>query len=342
MIESNCLILPADLFKAIGGLDERFDEPGAGFANLDLFHRARVASPEPVIALVGEATFHQFHDGTTTNVSSETKDARVRYYHNRYIALHGKPYVGTDPMDLRTRGQIRNFSALYTRQRPASTARLGITNRIRPGSIPLHFDEYAQEYLQSAYVECGLHEETRWMGHNLGIAPADALQIQELLVRLRPDCVVAVNVRPGLLILMESVLRALAPPAPRIVAVGDVPYDPAFAALIRVPGAASDPETPARARHAAGTAECILVLFAPDEADLQPAHALRAFAGLVSLRSYIIFLGTSLGQPWLGYSRRWYRAAVQSLVEHANFVVDTQCTRQLVTTSPMGYLQRIE
>ncbi|MEI9987958.1 MAG: glycosyltransferase family A protein [Aliidongia sp.] len=66
MIESNCLFVSKDLYRDIGGMNEGFSEAGAGFANLDLFLRAGEASGEPIVALLGEASFHQFHGGTTT------------------------------------------------------------------------------------------------------------------------------------------------------------------------------------------------------------------------------------------------------------------------------------
>ena len=38
-IESNCLITTREVWDACGGYDERFDEPGAGLANIELFER---------------------------------------------------------------------------------------------------------------------------------------------------------------------------------------------------------------------------------------------------------------------------------------------------------------
>jgi hypothetical protein len=132
LIESNCLFLPTALYARIGGMNEAFAEPGAGYANLDLFKRAASAIDEPVVALIGEASFHQFHGGTTTNVSDEEKDRRVRSYENEYARLHGKAFIGVKESDIRYRGQHRVLAGVVARHRPLSPARLGISASGRP------------------------------------------------------------------------------------------------------------------------------------------------------------------------------------------------------------------
>ena len=341
MIESNCLFVPAALYHDIGGMDERFDEAGAGYANLDLFLRAVTASPEPVVALVGEATFHQFHGGTTTNVTPEMKESRVRAFEARYVELRGQPYPVTSAVDIRLRGQIRTPQAVSCWQRPPFPGKLGATERIRPGSLHLQFDNSAQDYVQSVYVENGLHHRTMWLGHRLDIAPADAMAIQGLVHRLRPQRIVTCNVAPGVLFLLSSIIELLDLPASWIIAVGDAPV--ALPDRVRhVPGPTAAPETLAAIAEGLGSEERVLVLFVPDAGDLLPINALRAYADFVTARSYLIFLGTAFGQPWLGYSRRWYRTAVQRLLDEASFTIDETCNPHLISTSPNGYLQRIE
>ncbi|MDG6348459.1 hypothetical protein QAA18_06830 [Luteimonas sp. 8-5] len=66
--ESNCFALRREDYRALGGLDERFDSPGGGLANLDFFNRAHALPGVEPVMLLGEATFHQFHGGVATNV----------------------------------------------------------------------------------------------------------------------------------------------------------------------------------------------------------------------------------------------------------------------------------
>jgi cephalosporin hydroxylase/glycosyltransferase involved in cell wall biosynthesis len=338
MIESNCLVMKRALYQQIGGMEEAFDEAGAGYANLDLFRRAADATPEPVVSLVGEASFHQFHDGTTTNVTEEKKEARVRAYENRYVQLRGKGYGGVEPVDIRARGQLRTLAAVMNRQRPASPARLGVTHGVRPGSLALHYDSEAQEYLQSAYAECGLHEQTMWLGHKLDMAPSDAITIQQLVYETRPERIVTVNVTPGVIVFLESLLRLSALHDSRIVAVGTRGACPATAMAIQGdPGARS---TLVDVERALGATETIMVLFAPDHARHGSADLVRDYASFVSCRSWLVFLGTVFGQPWLGYSKNAYQNVIRTLSQGMGFAIDHTRNPHLITTSPMGYLQR--
>jgi len=343
MIESNCLFVPRTTYARIGGMDEAFEEPGAGYANLDLFKRAVAAVPEPVIAILGEASFHQFHDGTTTNVSDAKKEGRVRTYENTYMRLRGEPYLGIRPVDIRQRGQLRAQSAVVGRQRPLSPARLGVTDKVRAGSLPLHFDAMSAANLQSVYVECGLHKLTRWRGHEVGMAPADIVEIQDIIHQVRPDRIVAVNVNYGVVVLLDSLLGMMGLTGSRIVRVGGGSSDEEVLppTVDWIGGDFNAAETLAAVERALGTEENVLVLFAPGSHDYTPTAPLRAYAGFVSVRSYLIVLGTVFGQPWLGYSKFWLESAVKALVRDAPFVIDHSRNQQLVTISPNGYLQRI-
>ena len=343
MIESNCLFVPRTIYERIGGMDEAFDEPGGGYANLDLFKRAVEASPEPVIALLGEASFHQFHEGTTTNVADTEKDLRVRGYENNYMLLRGEHYVGIRPVDIRQRGQLRAQSAVVGRQRPLSPARLGVTDTVRKGSLPLHFDGMSVANLQSVYVECGLHRLTKWGGHAVGVAPADVIEIQDIAVGVRPGRIVAVNAGFGVVNMLDSFLRMAGLNDSKILWVGarDAEGKALPASVELIAGEPYAPETVAAVERALALEEDILVLFAPRPDDYTPIDPLRSYARFVSCRSYLIFLGTVFGQPWLGYSKYWFQAAVKAIVGEMPFVIDHSRNQQLVTVSPNGYLQRI-
>ena len=95
MFESNCLFLRKSLFDTIGGADERFDLPGGGFLNLDIYKRACDAPDVVPVQLIGEGSFHQLHGGTTTNVSMEQRRAQTEKYRQQYVAIHGSNQVMT-------------------------------------------------------------------------------------------------------------------------------------------------------------------------------------------------------------------------------------------------------
>ncbi len=334
MGESNCLFVPATVFAAIGGLDEAFDEPGAGYANLDLFRRAFEATDEPVIALLGEASFHQFHDGTTTNVEHDEKERRVRGYSYKYARLRGKPWTPIDHGSIRLRGQLHTRSALVTRQRPLFPARVGVTTAVRPAELCTHFDKMATDYLISVYAEAGLHRRARWRGAELGVAPPDAMEIAAVLHQVRPSRVVAVHVPAGLLAFLRDAVSIDASDS-QFVVVGEGGIggthdtDPMASNVL------------AAVRGAVGPATEILVICGARPHTETLLAELHAYADFVSLRSYMIVVGSAFGQPWLGYARAWTMKAINSFADAMPFAIDTTRTAHLITSCPLGFLQRI-
>ena len=83
-IESNCLVAKRSLFVEAGGFDERFDEPGGGLANIEIFERLIHRPDVTYVAFAGEGSFHQDHHGTTTSPRPEERQSLVRGYFERY------------------------------------------------------------------------------------------------------------------------------------------------------------------------------------------------------------------------------------------------------------------
>jgi glycosyltransferase involved in cell wall biosynthesis len=115
IIESNCLCMRKDTFRELDGCDERFDLPGGGFMNIDLFQRAASKPDTTLIMLIGEGVFHQIHGGTTTNVTPEDRDAEVQTYEQQYRAIHGSDLVQTKT-DFYYFGHIPNDAAKIQRR----------------------------------------------------------------------------------------------------------------------------------------------------------------------------------------------------------------------------------
>jgi hypothetical protein len=77
--ESNGLFLPRALWRELNGLDERFELPGGGLANLDLFRRACALDATQLIVLLGEGTFHQVHGGVATSRWISIDEMKAEY-----------------------------------------------------------------------------------------------------------------------------------------------------------------------------------------------------------------------------------------------------------------------
>lgn len=95
MFESNCLFVKRQLLLDLGGANERFDFPGGGFLNLDIFKRTVEAPGVTPVQVIGEGCFHQFHGGTTTNSSGDERDRRLESYRQQYREICGHDDVMT-------------------------------------------------------------------------------------------------------------------------------------------------------------------------------------------------------------------------------------------------------
>jgi hypothetical protein len=89
LFESNCFFMTRSLFETIGGADERFDLPGGGLINADIFRRAVDHPGTTPVQLIGEGCFHQVHGGTTTNISTAERNERLARYLDQYEAIRG-------------------------------------------------------------------------------------------------------------------------------------------------------------------------------------------------------------------------------------------------------------
>jgi hypothetical protein len=90
-MESNCLFIPAGVFRDIGGADERFDLPGGGALNLFLYRKAALHPRTRAFMLAGEGSFHQLHGGVTTS-EVEGRDALLKTVYDQLCTLLGEPF----------------------------------------------------------------------------------------------------------------------------------------------------------------------------------------------------------------------------------------------------------
>lgn len=340
--ESNCLFLDAALYKRIGGMDVGFSEPGAGFANLDLFRRAALASERPVIVLVGEASFHQFHGGTTTNVADATKDALIDSYHANYRKLRGEELKAIPPTSMYFRGTLRTDQALTARQHLLFPGGVGVTDQLRPVKQEEFFEEEAQAYARTIYAESGQHALTRWLGEPVDLAPADLTNIQEIMRLDRPRRIVVADDRAGLVGFIGSVRRELGLADCEIVHVRPRHGDSAPGeGVFRIEGPVMDAGVLDQIRQRIADAGPVMVLFEPAPGDWFPVEAMATYGDFVTPGGHLIVLRTALGQPWLGYAHNRRFGAAQQLVARGRFEFEPNWQKQIITLCPFGYLRRL-
>jgi hypothetical protein len=91
--ESNCLCLSKKMYHAVGGCDTRFDMPGGGYINLDLYKRVCEHKHTELFILPGEGTFHQFHKGVTTGDRPEKRKDLMEQMRQQYQQIRGEKYT---------------------------------------------------------------------------------------------------------------------------------------------------------------------------------------------------------------------------------------------------------
>ncbi|CBL43700.1 conserved hypothetical protein [gamma proteobacterium HdN1] len=90
-MESNCLFMPFGVFDALGRADERFQCPGGGMLNLDIYRRAALHLDTELFMLAGEGSFHQLHGGVTTSEVVDRK-AILRRQLDEYATIRDTPF----------------------------------------------------------------------------------------------------------------------------------------------------------------------------------------------------------------------------------------------------------
>ena len=87
MGESSALFMLRETWRKLDGLDERFELPGGGLVNHDLYRRACALEEARLIVLLGEGTFHQFHGGVATSRRLGWEEM-----HAEYVAIREESY----------------------------------------------------------------------------------------------------------------------------------------------------------------------------------------------------------------------------------------------------------
>lgn len=87
--ESNFIAMSVKKWRALGGVDPRYNDFGGGNANLDLYKRLLEYPGTAFYMLFGEGSFHQFHGGVTTGTRKAERDIIYKQLDDQDRALRG-------------------------------------------------------------------------------------------------------------------------------------------------------------------------------------------------------------------------------------------------------------
>jgi hypothetical protein len=93
LFESGCFGMRKQDYLSLNGFDERFQSPGGGLANLDIFQRAVSRPGMQYVMLLGEGSFHQVHGGVASNAPSGQHPWTE--FHREYVEIRGAPFART-------------------------------------------------------------------------------------------------------------------------------------------------------------------------------------------------------------------------------------------------------
>jgi cephalosporin hydroxylase len=342
MSESNCLFVPRALLRQVGGFDEGFDEPGGGYANLELYERLGSAPDVTVCSMLGEGSFHQIHGGTTTNQPDpEQRRARVFGYGAKYAELRGKPFKGPGkPMDFV--GRLPNEGAL--RSKPRRLSAPAFADSIAADALP-ESPMPVPEDLRDAFTEAVWHSlpwrGTHWLGRALTSAPTDLLAYQEIISSVRPDVIIETGSGDGGRTLFLASICDLIGHG-EVLALQADPADRPTHDRIRHLDGDLDEATLSRLADSVGDGTALVVLGRQADRDAVYGDFL-ALSPLVSVGSHVVVTNTIVnGHPvWAGFGPGPAEAVKKILTSHGDFVPDTSMEKYSLTFNPGGFLKRV-
>lgn len=88
--EVNFITVHKSLFNQVDGFDERFQSPGGGLVGFHFFEKLCALPDTDLVHLLGEGSFHQFHNGVSTNVPPQHHPWES--FNAEYQSITGKPY----------------------------------------------------------------------------------------------------------------------------------------------------------------------------------------------------------------------------------------------------------
>lgn len=232
----------------------------------------------------------------------------------------------------------------------------------------------SRDWLQTS-MAAGYVYNFDWMGRPIIQYPQDMVAMQELVWRVRPDCIIETGIAHGGSLVLSASLLALLdlcdareagvlldPAQPRRKVIGvdidirahnraAIEAHPLANRIQMIQGSSIAADTVAAVRTAAASFQRVLVCLDSMHTHDHVLAELEAYASLVSVGSYCVVFDSFVEDMPRGFfkDRPWDvgnnpKTAVHAyLAAHPEFTIDTTFQdRLLVTAAPDGYLKRLK
>jgi len=193
------------------------------------------------------------------------------------------------------------------------------------------------------YYNSNVWKQTRWLGHVMLKCPLDLWIYQELIVRVRPSLIIETGTYAGgSAMFMASICDLL--DRGQVLTIDIAPLaQPAHPRVQYLTGSSIDAEIVQQVYETARGHDTVLVILDSDHVKSHVIREMKAYAPLVSERSYLIVEDTNInGHPVVAdYGPGPAEAVTQFLRHRSDFELDRSCERHLLTFNPAGFLRRI-
>lgn len=199
----------------------------------------------------------------------------------------------------------------------------------------------------------------RWMGRPVIQYPQDIVAMQELIWDIKPDLIIETGIaHGGSLIFYASMLELVGKGEVLGIDIDirqhnktEIEKHPMFRRITMIQGSSIDPAVVRKVKDIAKDKQTILVVLDSNHTHEHVLEELKAYAGLVSVNSYVVVFDTiveHLPADYLpGHKRPWgigdnpMTAVEAFLAENSNFEIDKDINNKLlISVAPDGYLRR--
>ena len=344
--ESNCMFAPRALLEQVGGFDESFSMPGGGYVNLDLYERLGASPEVAVVDILGEASFHQLHGGTTTNEpDADELHGRLMAYREHYEQVRKRPFRGPG----KRRHYVGRMPDAALRTRPRWNAAKAFQKAQRVGAKgfpddPIPVPDELRAQFTDAFWRSLTWRETTWLGRRVQQSASDLVAYQALITSIRPDWIIEVpTAGTGRALFLASICDLVNSGQVLSIQIRERGERSEHPRLSYLTGDPTVEDTRRQVFEVVGDGAKALVLIgtAPKA---RVISEFTAYAPLVPVGSYVVVENTILGgNPVMPEFGPGPGDAIKTILSQRNdFAPDRTLERHGVSFNPRGYLKRVE